>query len=72
MVEDLEDEFLDRLPSDYVLGCMECGCTFPVEELYKGGCPVCESPKIATFEDVLSYVIEHRDFMDQMGLGEDD
>lgn len=54
------------------LGCMECGSIFNVEDIYGGGCPVCEAQSITTFEDLLAYVREHRQFMEQLGLGDDD
>lgn len=54
------------------LGCLDCGSVFPINEIYGGGCPICESSNITTFEDVLNYTIEHRAFLEQMGLAEED
>ncbi|MBT8448267.1 MAG: hypothetical protein KJO69_01170 [Gammaproteobacteria bacterium] len=56
--------------SNYHLGCTDCGSVFTVEDLYGGGCPVCESSNILSFEDALESIIAHREFMEQLGLEE--
>ena len=66
------DEECDDFEYGYVhLGCLECGTVFPSNELFGGCCPICDSPDVTTFEDVLSYVIEHKQFMQEMGLAEE-
>lgn len=53
------------------LGCMDCGSLFELDDVYGGACPMCESTNITTFADLISYVREHRDFMESMGLLDD-
>lgn len=67
-----EDELIVDDFDSIHLGCLSCGSIFPANEIYGGGCPICESSEITTFEDVLAYVIDHKEFMEEMGLGEGD
>lgn len=74
---DEEDKLVDIIHTEegigydnYAIGCLECGTIFGIEDLFGGGCPVCESKNIATFEETLTMVIAHREFMESMGLEE--
>lgn len=61
-----EDEYNDI---DIVrLGCMDCGSIFEYADLYGGRCPICNGHQVTTFEDLLGYVMEHREYMETLGL----
>lgn len=53
------------------LGCIECGTTFTIEDLFGGACPVCQSSEIITFEDALTHIRAHREFLESMGIEEE-
>lgn len=57
---------------EHNIGCLECETIFSIEDLYGGGCPVCESSNIITFRDALATIIVHRQFIESMGLEEYD
>lgn len=68
----MDEDYDDFEYEPISLGCLDCGSIFPSHELFGGCCPICDSPNITTFEDVLSYVIEHKQFMQEVGLAEED
>lgn len=69
----MDEDELEYFEYDHIhLGCLGCGSIFPSNEIFNGCCPICDSPEITTFEDVLAYVIDHKEFMQEMGLAEED
>lgn len=68
MEEDYDDDYFSHLR----MGCYDCGSIFDATDLYEGRCPICDSNNVATFEEALEVAREHKRFMQDMGLAEEE